>query len=81
VSFTDLDYCKQSVYFESILTTFEARFIFYGGWGSSKNWLELKIEPPLSNLASLRKSVKNNVGNEARSETFIQFLKKVIFHV
>ncbi len=41
------------IIFESILTTFEASFIFWGSWGSIKNWLKLKIEPPLSNLALL----------------------------
>jgi hypothetical protein len=39
--------------FESTLTTFEASFIFWGSWGSIKNWLELKIEPPLADLALL----------------------------
>jgi hypothetical protein len=43
----------QADYFESIVTTFEASFILGGGWGSSKNWLELKIEAPLSSLACL----------------------------
>jgi hypothetical protein len=37
--------------FESTLTTFEASFIFFGSWGSIKNLLELKIEPPFSDLA------------------------------
>ncbi len=44
-----------SIYFELILTTLEASFIFWGIWSSSKNWLELKIEPPLSNLACLNR--------------------------
>ncbi len=39
--------------FGSILTTFDASFIFWGSWGSIKNWLELKIEPSLANLACL----------------------------
>ncbi len=30
--------------FKSVLTTFISRVIFRGGWGSSKNWLELKIK-------------------------------------
>ncbi len=38
---------------ESTLTTFEASFVFWGSWGSIKNWLELKIEPPLVDLALL----------------------------
>jgi hypothetical protein len=39
--------------FESILTTFEASFIFRGSWGIIKNWLKLQIEPPLADLALL----------------------------
>jgi hypothetical protein len=53
VSFTDSDCCWQADYFESIMTTLEASFIFWCSWGSSKNWLELKIEPPAANLACL----------------------------
>jgi hypothetical protein len=41
------------IIFELTLTTFEASFIFWGSWGSIKNWLELKIEPPLADLALL----------------------------
>ncbi len=41
------------IIFESTLTTFEASFIFWGSWGNIKNWLELKIEPPLADLALL----------------------------
>jgi hypothetical protein len=41
------------IIFESTFTTFEASFIFWGSWGSIKNWLELKIEPPLADLALL----------------------------
>jgi hypothetical protein len=41
------------IIFESTLTTFEASFIFCGSWGSLKNFLELKIEPPLADLALL----------------------------
>ncbi len=44
---------SKMIIFESILTTFEASFIFRGSWGSIKNWLELKIEPPLADLALL----------------------------
>ncbi len=54
VSFTGLDHCYLTDYFESILATIEASLIFRGSWGSSENMLELKIEPPLSNLACLR---------------------------
>jgi hypothetical protein len=43
------------IIFESILTAFIARIIFTGGWGSSKNWLELKIESPQANLACLNR--------------------------
>ncbi len=41
------------IIFKSILTTFEASFIFWASWGSIENWLEFKIEPPLANLALL----------------------------
>jgi hypothetical protein len=41
------------IIFESTLTTFEASFIFCGSWGSIENWLELKIEPPLADVALL----------------------------
>ncbi len=41
------------IIFESTLSTFEASFIFWGSWGSIKNWLELKIKPPLADLALL----------------------------
>jgi hypothetical protein len=50
---TGLDRYQQANYFVSILITFEASFIFIGSWGSSENWLELKIELSLSNLACL----------------------------
>ncbi len=48
---------------ESTLTTFEASFIFWGSWGSIKNWLELKIEPPLATIGrfSFAKSLKHTV--------------------
>jgi hypothetical protein len=36
-----------------ILTTFIVNIIFKGQYGSSKNWHELKIEPPRENLARL----------------------------
>jgi hypothetical protein len=41
------------IIFEATLTTFEASLIFRVSWGSIKNWLELKIEPPLADLALL----------------------------
>jgi hypothetical protein len=41
------------IIFESILTPFEASFIFCGSWGSIKNLLELEIKPPLADLALL----------------------------
>jgi hypothetical protein len=44
---------SKMIIFESILTTFEVSFIFWTSWGSIENWLELKIEPPLANLALL----------------------------
>jgi hypothetical protein len=49
---------SEMIIFESTLTTFEASFIFRGSWGSIKNWLELKIEPPLADFA---KSLKHTV--------------------
>jgi len=45
----------EMIIFESILTTFEVSFIFWASWGSIENWLELKIEPPLANLAFLNR--------------------------
>jgi hypothetical protein len=53
VCFADLDQGIEIIIFESIFTTLEASFIFRNSWGSIKNWLQLKIEPPLSNLACL----------------------------
>jgi hypothetical protein len=41
------------IIFESTLTTFEASFIFLRQLGHYQNWLELKIEPPLADLALL----------------------------
>ncbi len=41
------------IIFELTLTTFESSLIFWGSWGSIKNWLEIKIEPPLADLALL----------------------------
>ncbi len=43
--------CCQMIIFESILTTFEASYIFWGTLDSNKNWLEPKFEPPLAILA------------------------------
>ncbi len=37
---------SETIIFGSILTTFDVSFIFWGSWGSIKNLLELKIEPP-----------------------------------
>ncbi len=45
-----------ALYIKSILTTFEANFIFWVSLGSSKNnWLKLKVKPPFANLAWLNK--------------------------
>jgi hypothetical protein len=41
------------IIFESTFTTFEASLIFLDSWSSIKNWLEVKIEPPLADLALL----------------------------
>ncbi len=46
VCFTDLDQNSERNIFESILTTFRVSIVFRGHWESSKNCLELKIEPP-----------------------------------
>jgi hypothetical protein len=46
VCFIDLDQDSEMIIFKSILSTFEAIVILGGRWGTSKNWLELKIEPP-----------------------------------
>ncbi len=45
VSFTDLDQSSEIIIFGSIWTTFEANTTFWGSWGSSKNWIELKVKP------------------------------------
>jgi hypothetical protein len=39
------------IIFGLIVTTFESSIIFGGIWGSIKNWLEPKTEPPSRNLA------------------------------
>ena len=42
----DLDrHSKMIITFESILTNFKVSIIFWGIWGSSKNWLKPKTEP------------------------------------
>ncbi len=46
VWFTDSYQGTEMIIFESILTTFISMIVFKDLWGSSKNWLELKIEPP-----------------------------------
>ncbi len=53
VSFNDLDQGSEMIILKSILTTFIPIIILRGCWGSSKNWLELTIEPPQTNLACL----------------------------
>ncbi len=65
----DLDPCWRANYFESIFTTFEASFIFWGSRGSSKNRLVFKIEPALSNLACLNRwnTLYNNRTKKRRS--------------
>jgi len=55
------------IIFGSILTTFELSSIFGGSWGSIKNWLELKIKPPLGNLVCL------NLRNALYHKTVISF--------
>ncbi len=46
VSFMDLDQGNEKIIFELLLTIFELSSSFGGSWGSSKNWIELIIEPP-----------------------------------
>jgi hypothetical protein len=46
VFFSNLDQGSEMIIFELILTTFMASIIFRGRWGSSRNVLELKIDPP-----------------------------------
>jgi hypothetical protein len=43
VSFKDPDQDGEMIIFESILTTFEASFIFPGSWGSRQIGLSLKL--------------------------------------
>ncbi len=49
--FTNLDQGSKVIIFEAILTTFKGSVIFKGHYGSRKNCLERKIEPPKANLA------------------------------
>jgi len=42
---------NQVAYFQVDLTSFKPSIILGGSWGSTENWLEPKIEPPLGNLA------------------------------
>jgi hypothetical protein len=45
VCFIDFYQDSEMIIFKSILSTFVVDCNFKGRWGSSKNWLELKIEP------------------------------------
>ncbi len=63
------------IIFESILTTFVERVVFRDHLGSAKNWLELKIEPPLANLAKLPKSVKHIVRPYVSYDPFLIVFK------
>ncbi len=56
--FPNLDQGCKMIIFESLWTTFIMTAVFKGFWRRSKNWLELKIKPPLANLP---KSVKQIV--------------------
>jgi len=38
----DLDYQRELLIFESILTSFKPSIIFGGSWGNTENWLEPK---------------------------------------
>ncbi len=63
------------IIFESILTTFEASFIFRGSWGICKNWPELKIEPPSTNLACLNTLTEDRLGQEYFKISYKNFFK------
>ncbi len=52
------------IIFESILTTFEASFIFWASWGSIENWLKLKIKPTIGEF-SFAKSLKHTVSAQS----------------
>ncbi len=80
VGFTDLDQSSEIIIFESIFTVFEASSIFWGSWGCSINWLELKIKPLLAYLVYL------NWWNTLYNTKWIKFvfslflLSKLYFH-
>jgi hypothetical protein len=46
---------NKMIIFESLLTIFEANFIFYGHWSNCENWLELRIKPLLANVDCLNR--------------------------
>ncbi len=46
VYFFNLELGNEIIIFESSLTSYRASDVFRGHWGSIKNWLDLKIEPP-----------------------------------
>ncbi len=62
VCFINLDHVSEMIIFKSILTTLIASIIFRSRWGSSKNWLKLKIWTTIIKF-SLSKSVKHTVEN------------------
>ncbi len=77
------------ILFESTLTTFEASFIFCGSCGNTKNWLELKIEPPLADLAllnpwntlyNLSLCIKHTMGDHVEYLVLCINLQQVIFY-
>jgi hypothetical protein len=51
----DLDQGSEMIIFESYFNVFVLSVNFLGGWGSGKNWLEPKPEPPLNFLTKLVK--------------------------
>ena len=72
---TDLDQVRW-LFFESILTTFEASVIFRGSWDSIESWLKPETKPPFAILAfqnlwnALYKARKNFGGNGAENFKF-----------
>ncbi len=54
MSFTDLDRVGESIILSQFWPLLK-QASFLGSWGSSKNWLELEIKPPLSNLVCINR--------------------------
>jgi hypothetical protein len=65
VCFADLYQGSKMFIFVSIFATFITSVVFRDTWDSSKNWLELNIEPLQENLG-LPQSVKHTVDSKFR---------------